>query len=62
MTAVLVIALVVILIGAAVVLVVRSRPRHDAGMSSFRKHIDALGPEARREVHDRNRRRKEDEG
>ena len=62
MTAVLIIALVVVLIGAAGFLVVRSRPRQDAGMSSFRRHIDALSPEARREVHDRARKQKEDEG
>jgi hypothetical protein len=61
-TAVLIIALVVVLIGAAGFLVMRSRPRQDDGMSSFRRHIDALSPEARREVHDRERRHKEGEG
>lgn len=62
MTAVLIIGLVVVLMGAAGYLVVRSRPRQDQGMSSFRRHIDALSPEARREVHDRVRKHKEDEG
>lgn len=62
MTAVLIIVLVVVLIGAAGYLVIRSRPRQDEGMSSFRRHIDALSPEARREVHDRERRHKEGEG
>lgn len=62
MIAVLIITLVVVLIGAAGYLVVRSRPRQDSGMSSFRRHIDALSPEARREVQDRNKRQREDEG
>jgi hypothetical protein len=31
------------------------RPRQDAGLTSFRRHIDALSPEARREVMDRVR-------
>ena len=33
------------------------RPRQDAGLTSFRRHIDALSPESRREVMDRVRRR-----
>jgi uncharacterized membrane protein len=31
------------------------RPRHDAGVASFRRHIEALSPESRREVQDRVR-------
>jgi uncharacterized membrane protein len=50
---VLVVALVVVIIG------VRRRPRQDEGMQNFRRHIDALSPEARREVHDRARRHEE---
>ena len=57
-----VIAIVVIAIAAAVVVIVRGhrRPRQDAGMQSFRRHIDALSPEARREVIDRARKHDED--
>lgn len=43
-------AIVVVAIAAAVFL----RPqRRDSGLESFRRHIDALSPEARREVIDR---------
>jgi hypothetical protein len=31
------------------------RPRQDSGLTSFRRHIDALSPESRREVMDRVR-------
>ena len=31
------------------------RPRQDAGLTSFRRHIDALSPAARREMMDRVR-------
>jgi hypothetical protein len=31
------------------------RPRQEPGVASFRRHIDALSPEARREVMDRHR-------
>jgi preprotein translocase subunit SecG len=54
-----VIVVVVVLVVLAVVLVVFRRPRQDEGMSSFRRHIDALSPEARREVQDRARRHDE---
>ncbi len=40
--------------GAGAVVLSR-RPRQDAGVTSFRRHIDALSPEARREVMDRVR-------
>jgi uncharacterized membrane protein YccC len=51
-----VIALVVVLLVAASILGLRRRPRQDDGMQTFRRHIDALSPEARREVMDRARR------
>ncbi|MDO9175209.1 MAG: hypothetical protein Q7V62_10425 [Actinomycetota bacterium] len=34
---------------------IKAGPRHEPGVVSFRKHIDALSPEARREVMDRVR-------
>jgi preprotein translocase subunit SecG len=54
-----IIVVVIVLVVLAVVLVVFRRPRQDEGMSSFRRHIDALSPEARREVQDRARRHDE---
>jgi hypothetical protein len=33
----------------------RSGPRQETGVDNFRRHIDALSPEARREVQDRVR-------
>ena len=51
-----VIALVIALLVAVVILGLRRRPRQDDGMQTFRRHIDALSPEARREVMDRARR------
>ncbi|MEZ5251093.1 MAG: hypothetical protein R2713_18295 [Ilumatobacteraceae bacterium] len=38
------------------ILGLRHRTRQDDGVQSFRRHIDALSPEARREVADRARR------
>jgi hypothetical protein len=38
---------------AAVVFLVLARRRPDDGVTSFRRHIDALSPEARREVIER---------
>ncbi len=35
--------------------VIKAGPRGEPGVVSFRKHIDALSPEARREVMDRVR-------
>lgn len=56
---------VLILIAAAALvgvwLTIGRRPRHEPGMESFRRHIDALSPEARREVADRVRERQADE-
>ena len=51
-----VIAIVVALLAAAAFLGLRRRPRQDDGVQTFRRHIDALSPEARREVIDRARR------
>jgi hypothetical protein len=54
--------LVAVLVGLAAlvvivaIIVMRRRPRQDEGMQKFRRHIDALSPEARREVHDRAKR------
>ena len=51
-----VVAIIVIVAVAAVVVIVlyvARRPRQDAKIVGFRKHIDALSPEARREVIDR---------
>jgi hypothetical protein len=49
-----VVAVIVVVI-VAVLFVVTRRPRHEPGVASFRRHIDALSPEARREVMDRVR-------
>ena len=62
MVAVGIVLLVLALFGAVAYLVLKSRPRQDAGVTSFRRHIDALSPEARREVHERVKRNKEGEG
>lgn len=51
---VIVVALVVAT--AVAVVIVRARRGQQSGMTSFRRHIDALSPEARREVADRVRR------
>ena len=51
-----VIAAVAVLMLAAIGLIAYSRrPRQDAGLTSFRRHIDALSPESRREMIDRVR-------
>ena len=44
-----------------VVLVGDRRRRREPGMQSFRRHLDALSPEARREVADRVRRSLDDQ-
>lgn len=54
MTAVIAIAAVVLLLAIGLIAYTR-RPRQDAGLTSFRRHIDALSPESRREVMDRVR-------
>ena len=45
-------ALLLLIIG---LIAYKRRPRQDAGLTSFRRHIDALSPESRREVMDRVR-------
>ena len=54
-----IVIIVLMVIIAAVILVMRRRPRQDAGMQTFRRHIDALSPEARKEVSDRARKHQE---
>jgi hypothetical protein len=53
-TAVIAVVAVVLLIVIGLIAYTR-RPRQDAGLTSFRRHIDALSPESRREVMDRVR-------
>ena len=54
MTVVIAVAAVVLLVAIGLIAYTR-RPRQDAGLTSFRRHIDALSPESRREVMDRVR-------
>lgn len=56
MTAVLVVLLLVVVaaIGLAVFVIQRRRPpRREDGVASFQRHLDALSPQARRQVIDR---------
>jgi hypothetical protein len=48
-------AAAVVLLAVIGLIAFSRRPRQDAGLTSFRRHIDALSPEARREVMDRVR-------
>ena len=54
------VVLVVVVAAAVAVVVVRSRRRREPGMTDFRRHINALSPESRREVADRVRRSLDD--
>ena len=54
MTSIIAVAAVVLLLAIGLIAYSR-RPRQDAGLTSFRRHIDALSPESRREVMDRVR-------
>ena len=54
MTAVIAVAAVVLLLVIGLIAYTR-RPRQDSVLTSFRRHIDALSPESRREVMDRVR-------
>ena len=54
MTAVIAIAAAALLLVIGIIAYTR-RPRQDSGLTSFRRHIDALSPESRREVMDRVR-------
>jgi hypothetical protein len=49
------IAVVIALLIALGMFVSRSGQRQETGVENFRRHIDALSPEARREVQDRVR-------
>lgn len=40
----------VVVVASLAVLRIRLRARQESGITSFRRHIDALSPEARREV------------
>jgi hypothetical protein len=55
---VLIVGIAVVALAPLIALVAlrRRRPREDDGVVNFRRHIDALSPEARREVHERARR------
>jgi hypothetical protein len=48
-----VIVVVAVVVLAAVLFLIVGRRRPDDGVTSFRRHIDALSPEARREVIER---------
>ena len=50
-----VVAVAVIIVVVIVVILSRGGSRQEPGVVSFRRHIDALSPEARREVMDRVR-------
>lgn len=52
----------VVVLASAVTVFVRQRSRHESGITNFRRHIDALSPEARREVMNRVRRDDDQEG
>ena len=49
------IAVVIVLLVALGMFVSRGGQRQETGVENFRRHIDALSPEARREVQDRVR-------
>lgn len=52
--------LALVVVALVAFLVLRGRAAHDeSGLHSFRRHIDALSPEARREVMDRVRPQKD---
>jgi hypothetical protein len=48
-------AVAVVMLVAIGLIAYTRRPRQDAGLTSFRRHIDALSPESRREMIDRVR-------
>ena len=55
-------AVVVIVVVSLGIMISRGGSRQEPGVVSFRKHIDALSPEARREVMDRVRPRNDQDG
>jgi len=61
------VTVVIVIVAAVLVAIIgllaySRRPRHDAGVTSFRRHIDALSPESRREMQDRVRPLRDDDG
>ena len=50
-----VVIVVAVVVVALVAWFVLRRPRQDPGIVGFRRHIDALSPESRREMKDRMR-------
>ena len=58
MTVAVLVLVAVVVVGAIGFLVMRARRPQD-GVSSFRRHIDALSPESRREVIERVQRARE---
>ena len=50
----------VLVVALGVKVIADRRRRREPGMQSFRRHLDALSPEARREVADRVRRSLDD--
>jgi hypothetical protein len=49
-TVVIVLCVLAIVVGVVFAAVARRRPTRDQGVESFRRHIDALSPEAREEM------------
>jgi hypothetical protein len=54
-----IIVIVAVVVVAVIVLLVVRRPRQEPGIVGFRRHIDALSPESRRELQDRMREQQE---
>ena len=54
-------AAAVVLLAVIGLIAYTRRPRQDAGLTSFRRHIDALSPESRREILDRARPAQDDD-
>lgn len=46
---------VIVFVGGLALFLVRNQRHHETGVTSFQRRIDALSPEARREVFDRAR-------
>lgn len=61
MTAALVVVVIVIALVFVVLIVSRRTPTSNDGVDDFRRHLDALSPEARQQVIDRVQHREEDD-
>jgi flagellar biosynthesis/type III secretory pathway M-ring protein FliF/YscJ len=61
MMIVIIVAAVVVVVVALLLWITRT-PRQEPGVASFRRHIDALSPESRREVMERVQRRRDSDG